>query len=194
VDLVAGGHWWALSDAGLFVGLTNRAGALRADDRRSRGLLVADLARAPSMAAADRVVQDLSPRDYNGFHLLVTDGRRALRAVCDGETVEVAALGPGMHVLTERGLGASPHSRDDRVVGLFASVREPSLGALSERLASHHDPAIDAPCVHLPEANYGTRSSTVLVRAGDGRQRLWFAPGPPCVTPCEELPVPRAPA
>jgi uncharacterized protein with NRDE domain len=194
VDLVAGGHWWALSDAGLFVGLTNRAGAMRGDDRRSRGLLVADLARVPSMDAADRLVQALDPRHYNGFHLLVTDGRRALRAICDGESMALAHLGPGMHVLTERGFGASSHSRDEHVIELFSRVRTASFEVLAEQLASHHDPAIDALCVHLPEADYGTRSSTLLLRSSDGRQRLWFAPGPPCTASYEELPVPHAPA
>lgn len=194
VDRVAGGHWWALNDHGLFVGLTNRAGAIRAADRRSRGLLVADLAQLGGFAQAAAQVESLEPASYNGFHLLVTDGRHALQAVCDGETMGVDRLSPGLHVLTERGFGAAPQSRDERVRRRFERVAAPDLGALEAGLSSHDDPPIDALCVHVPEADYGTLSSTILVRGAGGEQRLRFAPGSPCTTAYEEIAVPRAPA
>lgn len=189
VDLVAGGSWWAINEQGLFVGLTNRAGAMVADVRRSRGLLVTDLAQCADVDEARGLVDALDPAGFNGFHLLVTDGRTGLRVVADGRTKAVFALSRGMQVLTERGFSAAPHSRDERVQALFGalSARALDVAAVESLLASHHDPAIDALCVHVPEADYGTRSSTVLVRPAQGPATLLFAPGPPCTTAYENL-------
>src|SRR5262245_27376544 len=50
-DEKAGGSWLGLNEYGLFVGITNRAGAVPAPGERSRGLLVTAALREPSARA-----------------------------------------------------------------------------------------------------------------------------------------------
>jgi uncharacterized protein with NRDE domain len=169
-DEVAGGSWWAIGAGGLFVGLTNRAGATLSADRRSRGLLVTEVGRARGVEDAERLLRSLDPRDYNGFHLLVTDGLTGVRAVADGVKIVLDRVGPGRHLLTERGFGAADHSREVFVESLLERFegRPLDLDGLARTLATHHDPSLDGLCVHLPEVDYGTRSSTIYARRSDG--------------------------
>src|ERR1700691_1210480 len=68
-DEVALGTWLGLNEHGLFVGVTNRAGAPPDRSLRSRGILVAESLRARSAAALHARLADLDPRAYNPFHL-----------------------------------------------------------------------------------------------------------------------------
>ncbi len=185
VDMIAGGSWWAINSRHLFVGLTNRAGAMRSDLRRSRGLLVADVAQTPSIDAAESLLRALDPAAYNGFHLLATDGLTGVVAIADGESMRMTRLSPGLHVVTERGFGAEPVEREARVRALMTplSARPLDLEAIQEVLRTHVDPPIESLCVHVPELDYGTRSSAVYARLADGSGQLRVAPGPPCRTP-----------
>lgn len=186
-DLVAGGTWWALHSSGLFVALTNRAQAYFGE-RRSRGLLVRDVAVTGSVSAAAEFVDRLQPRDFNGFHLVVTDGRRGLLAVNSGESIRVEPIGTGLLVVSERSFGAAPQSRDAHAEERFAAlIDQPlDLDAIEAVLRTHEGGPLDSVCVHVPEMNYGTRSGTVL--ALDGLSgTLRYAKDAPCRAPFQDL-------
>jgi uncharacterized protein with NRDE domain len=182
-DDLAGGTWWAQNEHGIFVGVTNRAGGAPDPTRKSRGQLVIDLARLSNLDAAERALGAIQPHDYNGFHLLVTDGLSGVRAIATEEAVRVDRVGPGMHVLTERSFGASPPERDGAVERAFEPLRNAPLDLqrLQRTLAIHADDPLASVCVHLDSFDYGTRSSTILT-LGE-RPTLLFADGPPCKTP-----------
>jgi uncharacterized protein with NRDE domain len=186
-DDLAGGTWWALSRGGLFVALTNRAGAVVDDHRRSRGQLVLDIARTDSLAAAEAALRALRPTDWNGFHLLAAEGGRGVRALGNGHALRVEALAPGFHLLTERSFGATPHSRDRAALDALSpfTCRPLDLPALGRALATHADDPLEAVCVHVEALDYGTRSSTVLA-LGPALRALAFADGPPCRTAFED--------
>lgn len=183
-DEVAGGSWWAVNEAGLFVGLTNRAGASPDANRRSRGQLVIDVARCRTLAEAETLLRGLRAEDYNGLHLLAATGEAGVLAVDDAHELTVSSLGKGRHIISERSFGASSTSRDGSVGA--ALTGHPSPEAL-ERLLGHHqlDP-FQSICVHMPDIEYGTRSSTILA-VGGASALLRFAGGPPCTTPWTDL-------
>lgn len=194
-DDVAGGTWWAVSDGGkspaggLFVGITNRAGTPPDPKRRSRGLLVVDIAREPSLEAAERRLRALDPASHNGFHLLVATKEGALRAVNDGERIDCVLLEPGLHVISERSFGAMPVSRDDVVRSVFQSLPTDRLRIddISRALGTHEDDPWQSVCVHPDLPDYGTRSSSILAFADDpASELLLHADGPPCTTPLSD--------
>lgn len=187
-DEVAGGTWWAVSRTGLFVALTNRFGKAPDPARRSRGALVEDVVLQGTVPHARVYLDALDPRDYNGFHLFASDGQTAVRAVCDGERIDVVTLEAGFHLVTERSFGAAPVSRD----AFARRVLEPAgnapldAHALSRLLAAHDaDKSADGLCVHLDAQGYGTRSSSVFVLGTRSPTLLW-AGGRPCETPFED--------
>jgi uncharacterized protein with NRDE domain len=188
VDLVAGGSWWALGEQGLFVALTNRMGAVPDASRASRGELVTRVVQAASMEEAERRVQAIDPERYNGFHLMVTDGARLVQLVSDGLRAELSLRGGGLFVMSERSFDAAPSSRDARVRDWASQVDPRDPEALAAMLATHDGSVFDSLCIHLPEHDYGTRSSLVLQMPCDGAARMRYAEGPPCRTPFVDVP------
>jgi uncharacterized protein with NRDE domain len=182
-DESAGGTWWAVNEHGLFVALTNRAGATLDPGRRSRGQLVVDLARYRTLNDAVVALEGLEADDYNGFHLLASDGGDAVRAIDDGLTLTVSRLGRGFALLTESSFGARDATRDANARSVLAGT--PDLETLRHLLGQHGSNPFASMCIHLPGIDYGTRSSTVLALGGD-EPALWFADGPPCTTPWED--------
>jgi uncharacterized protein with NRDE domain len=180
VDEVAGGTWWAVNAAGLFVGLTNRAGANLDPLRRSRGQLVLDVARCRTLVEMEQLLRSIPAQAYNGFHLLAANGQAGVTAVDDGTRLTVSVLGPGRHIISERSFGASATSRDASVGELLAGI--PSPDELQQRMGQHLSDPFQSLCVHLPDIDYGTRSSTILALGGSA-PLLRYADGPPCVTP-----------
>jgi uncharacterized protein with NRDE domain len=82
-DDLAGGSWWAVNEHGLFV-----------------GLMLLEIARTPTLDAAEQALRSLTAAEYNGFHLLATDGRDAVQAINTAHTLQVERLGTGLHVLS----------------------------------------------------------------------------------------------
>src|SRR5206468_12767125 len=76
-DELAGGTWLGLNEHGLFVGLTNRAGAAPDPTRRSRGLLVTDALGAASAAELAARIALLDPRAHSPFLLVWADRAEA---------------------------------------------------------------------------------------------------------------------
>lgn len=186
-DEMAGGSWLGLNAAGLFVGVTNRAGSPRDPARKSRGGLVIDALRAPSAAALHALLATLDPRAYNPFHLLYADRSSAHLTWSDGDALHRADLPPGLHVVTERSFGAGPTTRADRVRARFEGLSTFTPESIGHILAEHDEDPFAASCVHADVVGYGTRSSAIL-RLGEAwaETRFWWAEGRPCVTPFVE--------
>jgi uncharacterized protein with NRDE domain len=196
-DEVGGGTWLGLNEKSLFVGITNRFGANNDPLRESRGHLVVDALRFANAAELHTAMGGVQPSRFNAFHLVYTDGLGCYVTWSDGKELQQEALGPGLHLVTERSYGAVPMLRTagtlnrepERVRFLRARLDElgpaPEAEALQKLLAIHRPEApLDSPCVHLPDFGYGTRSSLVLLKAPRVEDAEWrWAEGPPDVTP-----------
>jgi uncharacterized protein with NRDE domain len=193
-DEQAGGTWLGLTDAGLFVAVTNRFPSDRHTDRQSRGTLVVEALRAPSARALRASLEGLPPTRFNTFHLLYADLHDAFVTWSDGAQVRHDALAPGLHVVTERSLGGDDHGRTRLISSAWPKLETrdglPTATALQGLLATPNpdDPA-GAVCVDVPAWNYGTRSSLVLFVAPQLADSRWhWADGRPDQVPFEEHP------
>lgn len=199
-DLVAGGTWLAVAADGTICAVTNRnpeAEPAAAPDptRRSRGeipvaLLAGDRADIPGRLGA------LGPGRYNPVNVLWLDHDRALVAhVDDSGPVRVIELAPGRHVLTTRDVDDANNpkiamllAKMDRVLGNDGGI-DTTIAGLRAILANHtsaSDSPVGAGCIHGDV--YGTVSASTVV-AGDGMLEYEHAPGRPCVTPFQEVPI-----
>ncbi len=180
-DLQAGGTGMGLNARGVFVGVTNRRGADPVPaDVRSRGSLVRGLLELPDPDAIGAALARSDGR-YRPFHVVASDGRRALLGVLPepGGRVELTPLGPGTHVICNAPDSAKVRDLQAQVENIGGAAGLPAVRrALAALLQSHARGAgsLDDACVHLPE--YGTRSSAIL---GIGsRWHWWQSEGPPC--------------
>ena len=183
-DHEAGGTWMGLNERGVFAGLTNRfvpgptPGALESG-RRSRGLLVLDALSHPTAGAAVEALLRHAGHRHNPFHLAVADRSGAHLLWSDGEALYHEGLPPGLHILTERSMGAAPSGRIDVLEGAPLS-----FDGLQGELSVHREPSFEGTCVHWTERNYGTRSSCLLSLGEEPRYREFlFTEGPPCTSP-----------
>ncbi|HET7754146.1 MAG TPA: NRDE family protein [Anaeromyxobacteraceae bacterium] len=177
-DAVAGGTWIGVSASGLFAAVTNVfTGAPPDPTRRSRGELVGLALAHAGVADARRALADVAASDFNPFHLAVADADGAFLWRHDGtDPATFAALGPGLHVVTERGSGPLD-ARARAVRAAWPAEPTPErLGALLAR----HEPG-EPICIHFGDA-YGTRSATVLRLSSDvSTSDLWTSDVAPCV-------------
>jgi hypothetical protein len=193
VDRTAGGSWFGVNAAGIAVAVTNRPQREIVPTRRSRGLLVLDALRAPTLdrlrAALERHLRGQEVV-YNNFHLLAAaaDGAFVVRSH-DGWT-EVTDLEEGDHFLTNEDELDEPRPA--------AVAAPPARGAAPEadRLAvalGDHAPALPggrAVCKH--GEGRGTVSGSILALPEEGLRGavLRFAAGPPCTAPWEDASAP----
>jgi len=155
-------------------------------------------------AAAHRALGDLDPAAYNPFNLLVADAGEAWVAQNRADRMETTRLDPGLHVLTNLDVNDPRCPRIARSHQAFAAAGaalaadgdEARFRAALGAILADHTTALDprradplgALCVHAGE--YGTRSSSLLLRDRLGTWRHWFADGPPCTASYREAPVP----
>lgn len=197
-DLQAGGTWMGVTRSGRFAALTNfRDPESHRADAASRGMLVAGFlqsAQAP-LDYLDDV--DRRGQDFNGFNLLVGDGRSLAwySNVGGGEPID---LEPGIYGLSnylldtpwpkvqaaKSQLGAALGELPDES-GLFELLRDDSVHP-DDRLprtgvSLEWERLLSAAFVKAP--GYGTRNSTVLRIARDGwttfDEKTWLAGGTP---------------
>lgn len=193
-DAVAGGTWLGVNEHGLFAGITNRFGVAPDPSRRSRGLLVAD---ALSMRDFETAVaqSSLHPASaHNGFHLVLATRESAALVYNDGASVKQASLGPGVHVYTERSLGAADAAREHFVRRAFAALAARNAAPTDEEIIrilsvpSSKETPFDGTVMDVSALNYGTRSSTIL-RMLPSTFAFQHADGPPTRTPYQSYEV-----
>jgi uncharacterized protein with NRDE domain len=191
-DDKAGGTWMGLNAMGLFVGITNRFMASRDPARGSRGHIVTRALAQPDVQTLHHELTRVDPRAFNAFHLFYADVSGAAGVTwSDGERLAQQPLGPGVHAITERSFGAAPIDRAAGIVSRWPRPLpggDPDVAALQTMLAHHdeRDP-LTSLCIHLPQFNFGTRSSAVvLVARAVGSSRFFWAEGSPCRSPYVE--------
>lgn len=127
---------------------------------------------------------------YNGFNVIASDGRTAVRAQYDG-TASVHMLEPGVHAATnwrDKSEGAAKRLRAEALVREVVEAEPDTDTLLADlmRVGRTHerdgDPRASL-CCHM--GGYGTRSSTVLV-AGPGELRFLHSEGAPCRHPYDD--------
>jgi uncharacterized protein with NRDE domain len=188
-DDLAGGTWMGLNARGLFVGIANRFRSPRDRTRASRGHIVSQALAMPDVDGLHRKMSAVDPRKFNAFHLFYADASGAAGVTwSDGERMSQQRLGPGVHVITERSFGADTVDRAETIIARWPpplSDGSPDVAALQAMLSRHDDrDPLGTLCIHLPQFNFGTRSSAVLLLSADlASSRFWWAEGSPCRTP-----------
>lgn len=202
-DEVAGGTWLAVSEHGLIVALTNRRGAGAHDpSKRSRGQLVLDLARMAQLADVRAAARALDARAYNPFVLVAFDQRDGLAVHGGDDGLHIAPLADGVHAVTNWEIDAPEEPKTRRALELAEAFDIASGGAdaLARRLhalLSDHAPGPRGNdgglCVHRPDERYGTRSSAIVMLAGEmaageaGKPRYYHVVGHPCENRIEDV-------
>jgi uncharacterized protein with NRDE domain len=186
-DRQAGGTWLGAGGTGLLVALSNRRGRT-STSARSRGQLVLEALRQPSVPAVDVFLQrEVREHEYNFWNLLAVS-RKDLRLFrYDGE-IATSRGHEGLNVLTNEGGNVATDPKVQLVQGLLAKTSSQSLEdvirALQGALRTHASGAGGVGlCVHFPGG--GTVSSTILALSDADPEEnvLLYADGSPCTTP-----------
>jgi len=185
-DRRAGGTWIGASGTGLVVALSNRRGRA-IPTARSRGQLVLDALRQPSVAGVDVFLQrEVREHEYNFWNLFSASSKELRFFRFDGE-LSTNRGHEGLNVLTNEGGNVSTDPKVQLVQGLLAKVSlDPGamIPALQRALRTHvSGPGGIGLCVHGQGG--GTVSSMILglSNADPGENILLYADGPPCTTP-----------
>ena len=195
VDSDAGGSWISVNEFGLSLCLLNgSAGAQWSSARRSRGLLLRELAWAPSGAECALWIKQLDLRPYAPFSLIILEPRRpAMLADWDGQELTIDPAGDRHMPLTSSSFDAEGvrHSRLNQFARLV-----PAADSLDPALLywfhSSHGKAPDAysPCMHRDDAE--TVSFSWVIVSGNSI-RFLYSPGAPCQSkPSEQRILVRA--
>ncbi len=190
-DLEAGGTWLGVDRRGRFAALTNfRDGVARSADLRSRGGLVVDfLAGSASARQACRSALTRG-RCYAGFNLFACDGVHAGAELvwCSNRDAGERVLAPGVYGLSNHLLDTPwpKVTRGKQRFSALLSEPEPDETALFDLLGDRRLPgddelpgsgldgqrerALGAAFIIGPD--YGTRASTLVLIAADGRGRI----------------------
>ena len=185
-DLVAGGTWLGISRDGRFAALTNFRDPSRIDPKApSRGALVADFLAGQQDATDYAHMLEASGARYNGFNILMTDGRCLCWYSNIGNRSRV--LSPGIYGVSNDLLDTPwPKVRDAKSALGVALTALPDDKALFELLRDdriHPDDQLPRTGVSLElermlsaafivGQDYGTRSSTVVTISSGGRTCL----------------------
>jgi hypothetical protein len=179
-DRVAGGTWIGVNEAGLFAGLTNLAGVPRREGTTSRGSLPhLALDQDGIDAAVEAVRESVSARRFDGFQLLLSDGRGARVLAQAGGVIDERRFDGGAVVISNE------HRVGQLVLPGLEAAAAPGLG-VEERLERLRSLLLDTGersghRILKRGGEYGTVSSSLIaVHRGDPDGLIWrFAPGPP---------------
>lgn len=174
-DLVSGGSWMGVSDAGRFAVVTNIRDADGPNpDKLSRGALVAD------WLAAARLPDDLDR--FNPFNLIVLEPE-SVQYLSNRSKTSRQRLASGIHGLSNAILNEH-WPRKDRLISEFGTWLEQAPDYPEELLDLLSDETIpdrDSHPIFIRSPVYGTRCSTIIAvdRDGHGRviERLFDADG-----------------
>ncbi|MDB4990557.1 MAG: hypothetical protein JWN04_5735 [Myxococcaceae bacterium] len=204
-DLMAGGTWMGVTEAGLFVGLTNHRSLEQRPNPAlcSRGELVLHALSLGTTAAVSRYVQTLDGREYNSFNLMWGDARELKVGYgrVEQSEVAIAEVPRGVHVLPNARLDSPDFVKVRRAKQLLADSAESDeatlIATLAQVLSDRVLPALEdvpeppvssrldramlrelsALCVRTP--SYGTRSSTIVLLEPGRVGQFLYADGPP---------------
>lgn len=188
VDLAAGGTWFGVNARGRWALVTNfREGIPRDPNAPSRGRLVtrALAEAAPPLVCAAEIAAD--GVRYHGFNLLVGDVANS--AYASNRASGALALGRGIRGLSNHLLD-TPWPKLTRSKARFATclaALDDGVGPLFELLADRTQADTTAlpltgvapewerllSSAFIVDSRYGTRCSTVLAIADDGRARFF---------------------
>ena len=177
-DLQAGGTWLGVhAPSGRVVVVTNVRGALPDPAKESRGALVVDMLRGTGRFA-DPAAADLDR--FNAFNLFAA-GDDA-RLLTNRPKPSIATLETGVHALANEPVDR-PCPRADR---LRAALRDVAAEGGDPETLLDMLTAEDGPALFLRGDIYGTRASTLVAIAADGRvhmaERRYDAGGVPAGT------------
>ena len=187
-DLQAGGTWMGLHRSGRLAAITN----FREPDRYrteapSRGHLVSDFIGGRREARSYLEALQREDRDYNGFNLIA--GRASSLFYYSNRGGAPRPLVAGVHGLSNHLLD-TPWPKIQRarraLAAIVAREARPHPEALMALLQDRHiPPDVDLPATgvglewerllapaYIHSATYGTRSSSVLLMAADGRTQF----------------------
>jgi uncharacterized protein with NRDE domain len=192
-DLEGGGTWLGVNREGLFVAITNRSNPLPAQDSLSRGKLVMETLRTPTVQAAqERVETLLNAHPYAGFNLVVLKEGTGF-CFQNGEEQSILPITPGIHVVSSNRDMDDPRMQEKKVAHMILKGLEGEdaieTGLLS--ILKDHEDADGYPvCKHGNQ--YGTVSSTFLRLPTIGLQkaRYLYSSGQPCTAPFEDFSSP----
>lgn len=169
-DLQAGGTWLGVNAAGRFALVTNlRVEGYPRPELASRGALVTDWLAGHEPAA---------PETMNPFNLFMADSESAWH-LTNHPKVRRLPLAPGIH-----GLSNGPHDAPwakthalEAALGAWLAAGEDDPAPLFAALADRTElpgpgPELRFSPVFIRNPVYGTRCSTVLLIASDGKARI----------------------
>ncbi len=194
-DVRAGGTWLGVNEDGLVVGLTNRR--MRPEQetdpgRRSRGLLCLEALRCRTVQGVLSLIDSIPPDHYNPFNLLIANEHEAWWISYDGVPCP-HPLPPGLHILANGNINDVDTVRIRRARRLLEQNVHTELHTLLpllERVCQDHEAGVqdrETICMHRPQDNYGTVSSTVLALRPETEGSVYrYADGAPCLTPYKD--------
>lgn len=208
-DLLQGGSWLAIARDRRWAMVTNVRRMVQPDPLApSRGLLVSDYFASPQTPAGYLAQLGAAAPAYAGFNLLIGTGTQAHYAT-NHPQFRSAALAPGIHAVSNASLD-TPWPKLNRLraaLSRWCAQGHEEFDDLFAALADER-PAVDS---ELPDtgiglemerflsspfirsARYGTRASTVLAMASDGRthfvERRFGANGTSAGETHRELPL-----
>jgi hypothetical protein len=195
VDSEAGGTWLSANEFGLSLCLLNGSAGLQSSGtRRSRGLLVRELAWAPCAEECALWMRQLDLGTYAPFSLVILEPRRsAILAHWDGHELTIDPAGDRHMPLTSSSYDSEGVRRSR--LSTFARLVPVALSfdpALLYWFHSSHGKTPDAysPCMHREDAE--TVSFSWVVVSADSI-RFLYSPGAPCQSnPSEQQILVRA--
>lgn len=192
----AGGTWLGVNGHGLVVGLTNRRMHAEQENdpkRRSRGLLCLDTLQLRTAAEAAAHLDRIAPDFYNPFNILALDRDAAYWIAYDG-TAQIQPLTTGLYILANGNLNDVETIRIRRARHLLQCTAHADLQTLLpflEDVCRDHELGVqerETICMHRPNDNYGTVSSTILALGTDLHRSVYrYANGSPCTEPYHEF-------
>lgn len=186
-DQVAGGTWLGVTRSGRFAALTNYRSARAYDQAaRSRGELTRDFLLDDSGAFEYAQSVAACGDRYNGFSLLVHDGREL--AVVSNRSGEPERVAPGVHGLSNELLNTPWPKVEEGKLDLLGLLARDALGpadllALLDHRETAHDNELPDTGVSIERERaysarfilgerYGTRCATLLCVAASGDVRF----------------------
>jgi hypothetical protein len=195
VDPDFGGTWIAANEFGVSLCLLNGCTGIRpASRRRSRGILVQELAWAPSASECILWLKQLDLGPFAQFTLLVLEpGRSAMLAEWDGVDITVDPSGDSHMPLTSSSFDAAGvrHFRLNDLARHTGPEGRVDPSALYRFHGSHGSgPDAYSPCMHRDDAETVSFSWVTVTRQ---ETRFLYSPAAPCQwSPSEQQILARA--